>query len=168
MPLDVDSCYQTVTMYVMMTPFLLLGIGIYDLLFTVDLLTGSFYSSCSSACVLTVLGWKWFSHYPPPDFTGTLMVVFSFFSFPVSCIAVTQMDEVTRNIGGYNNYICLTILLLCICFLFLISQLKRWQHASCELLAQYAPFFLFCVLVGLYIITTHDEVEEVNEMVTGH
>lgn len=66
------------------------------------------------------------------------------------------------------NFICLTFSFSCICFLFLFSHLnwiskKKCQHAGWECLAWYPPPAL-CVLMGLYIITTHVE-GEVSDMV---
>lgn len=72
---------------------------------------------------------------------------------------------------GYMNFICLTFSFSCICYLFLFSHLnwikkKRRQHAGWECLAWYLPPTprALCVLMGLYIITTHVE-GEVSDMV---
>lgn len=51
---------------------------------------------------------------------------------------------------------------------------NRWQNVGWELLPWYSvprpssPLLSSCVLMGLYIITTRVEVEEVNDMVPGH
>lgn len=101
-----------------------------------------------------------------------LFLASSHFPLITKSTVATKTGEVTRNTGSNINFICLTFLLLRIRFLFPFSHLhwisKQDEHAGWELLARHAPFSPLCVLVGLYIITTHVEVEEVNNMVPGH